>query len=146
MAKRKKNAAILFAVAACAAQIVLFRHMVRMEEAIPVRILWTVLAVVVTLPLHEAIHWIVMVLCGMKDARIEFARDPLGLPSLRAIARGNVSGAKRVIVFLAPFLLLTVLPDVLFCTAGQIHLFFFIMAVCNAAGSCFDLAEVLVKQ
>lgn len=125
--------------AACAVQIVLFGSKVDMSLPIAMRLLTALLTVAVTLPLHEAIHWVFMKLFGMKEARIEFAKDPLGLPSLRAVAKGQVSRPKWLVTLLAPFVLLTVVPDVIFCMVPQIALAFYLLALCNAAGCCFDL-------
>ena len=92
--------------------------------------------------LHEIIHCIFMKLFGLRGARIEIAKDPLGLPSLRAVAQGEVWGWKQIVIFLAPFMLLTVVPDLLFFLSDKVHFLFFIIAMCNAAGCCFDVAEV----
>lgn len=86
-----------------------------------------------------------MRLFGLKDARIGFGKDPLGMPSVRAVAGGTVSGWRRIIIFLAPFILLTVVPDILFFFSDRVPLLFFIMAMCNAAGCCFDAAEVMQR-
>ena len=136
---------ILWTVCACAIHILLFRSKLDISLPIPQRLAFAVLAVVATLPLHETLHWVCMKLLGMPHARIEFAKDPLGLPSLRAIAQGFVTGWKRIVLYLTPFLLLTVVPDILFLLNAQVHFLFFIMAMCNAAGCYFDLVAVLQK-
>ena len=97
----------------------------------------------VTLPLHELIHFLFMKIFRMEDVRIERAKDPLGLPSLRAIAKGEIPKWKRLIVFLAPLFILTIIPDIFFCFTDHVELIFVIIAMCNAAGCCFDFLAVL---
>lgn len=125
----------------CIIHMVLFSG--RTDQSLPVlqRLLLIIPAIVVTLALHEGIHCAFMKLLGLKHATIRFGRDPLGLPSLCATARGEVRGAKRVLILLAPFLLLTVVPDILFLLSGQVPFLPLVMAMCNAAGCYFDLAQ-----
>lgn len=139
---RNTVGAVLWLALSCVLHIVLFRS--KLDMSIPVirRLLYVVLAVVFTLPLHELIHCVFMKMTGMKSVRIEFARDPLGIPSLRASAQGEIRGKKRILVFLAPFILLTLVPDILFLLHERIPFLFFIMALCNAAGCCFDVADI----
>ncbi|MBP5432121.1 hypothetical protein, partial [Ruminococcus sp.] len=78
--------AVLWILMVCVLHIVLFRAKVNMDIPIIQRLLFVLAAVLVTLPLHELIHFLFMKIFRMEDARIERAKDPLGLPSLRAIA------------------------------------------------------------
>ncbi len=134
---------LLWFALSCALHIVLFRHKLDMDLPVIQRLLYAVAAIGITLPLHEVIHCLFMRLFGLKDARIETGRDPLGLPSLRAVARGEVRGWRRTVIYLSPFLLLTVVPDILFFLNDRIALPFFIVAVSNAAGCCYDLMEII---
>ena len=143
MAKKNLPVTITLIAVLCIAQIILFRSKVDLGFPIIYRLLLGLAAIVVTLPVHELIHWCFMRLFGLKDARIEFARDPLGLPSLRTIASGKLPRIRRIIVLLAPFVLLTVIPDIFFFLADKIVLFFFLVAICNAAGCCFDIMDAL---
>lgn len=139
---RKSISVFLWLILSCVFHIVLFRGKLDMNTPIVLRLFFVILAVVITLPLHEIIHCIFMKLFGLRGARIEIAKDPLGLPSLRAVAQGEVWGWKQIVIFLAPFMLLTVVPDLLFFLSDKVHFLFFIIAMCNAAGCCFDVAEV----
>lgn len=145
MDQKNRNTAglVLWVVLACAVHILLFRD--RLESDVPVitRLLYILLAIAVTLPLHEVIHWVFMKLSGLKDARIEFARDPQGIPSLRTVAGSRLHGGKWIVILLAPFLLLTVVPDIVFLLIGRIPLLIFIMIMCNAAGCSFDMMDVI---
>ena len=134
---------VLWILMVCILHIVLFRAKVNMDIPIIRRILFMIAAASVTLPLHELIHFLFMKIFRMQDARIERAKDPLGLPSLRAIAKGEIPGWKRRIIFLAPLFILTVIPDICFCFTDHVELIFVIIAMCNAAGCCFDFLAVL---
>lgn len=138
--------AVLWLAVTCMIHIVLFRSKLDMNTPILQRLLFVILAIMVTLPLHEIIHCVFMKLFGLKGARIEFAKDPMGFPSLHAIAQGEVHGWKRNIILLAPFILLTAAPDLLFCLNERVHFLLFIVAMCNAAGCYFDVADVINRQ
>ncbi len=143
---KQKNAnttgAVLWTVLSCAIHIALFRNKIDLSLPVISRLLFFILAVMITLPLHEIIHCVFMMAVGLKNARVRFGRDPLGIPSLRSVAGGEVHGSKRVIFLAAPFLLLTVIPDIIFFLSEKIFLLFFIMSVCNLAGCYFDLTDI----
>ena len=136
-------AVILWFSIMCIVHIVLFRAKVNLDIPIIQRILFVPAAALVTLPLHELIHFLFMKIFHMEDARIERAADPLGLPSLRATAKGEIPKWKRLIIFLAPLFILTIIPDIFFCFTDHVELIFVIIAMCNAAGCCFDFLAVL---
>ncbi len=136
-------AVILWFSIMCIVHIVLFRAKVNMDIPIIQRILFVLVAIMVTFPLHELIHFLFMKMFRMEDARIEKAKDPLGLPSLRAIAKGEISKWKRRIIFLAPFIIMTIIPDIIFYFTDHVALIFVIIAMCNAAGCCFDFLAAL---
>ena len=127
----------------CILHIVLFRAKVNMDIPIIERILFILAAALVTLPLHELIHFLFMKIFRMEGARIEKAKDPLGLPSLRATAKGETSRWKWLVILLAPLFTLTIIPDIIFCFLDHVELIFVIIATCNAAGCCFDILAAL---
>ena len=140
----KRNQLVLCLIAiACFVHVLVFRGKVNMDIPIVKRILFAILALAVTLPVHELIHFLLMNLFGAKDVKIEVAKDPLGFPSLRTIGRGELPAWKRIIVLLAPFFILTLVPDVLFLSMEKVEIFFFIVAMGNSAGCCFDIADVI---
>ncbi|MCQ2458017.1 MAG: metalloprotease family protein [Clostridia bacterium] len=147
MKQGNKNTAgaIIWLAVSCAVHMILFRGKLDMNIPVVTRILFAVITVAVTLPLHEMIHWVFMKLCGMKEVRISFGRDPLGIPSLRTSAQGEMHGWKRIITLLAPLLLLTAVPDILFFFSDRIRFPFFLAALCNAAGCYFDLTDVATE-
>lgn len=140
---RQRMGVIIWPAISCALHFVLFRSKLDTEMQMNSRLLFALLAIIITLPLHEVIHCVFMKLFGMKNARIEFARDPSGMPSLRAIAQGGIHGIKRAVMYAAPFLLLTVVPDIFFLLSDRVHFVFFIAAMCNSAGCYFDMVEAL---
>ena len=81
-------AVVLWVSVMCIVHIVLFRAKVNMDIPIVQRILLVIAAVMVTFPLHELIHFLFMKMFRMENTRIEKAKDPLGLPALRAVAEG----------------------------------------------------------
>ena len=144
--KRKTVFVAAYIAVACLAHIVLFRNKVNTDISVVIRLLSALAASAVTLLLHELIHGFFMKMLGMNNVKIQFAKDRTGLPSLRTAADGQLFGAKRILVLMAPFVLLTVIPDVIFCFLGSVELLFFIAAVCNAAGCCFDVMDALNIQ
>lgn len=136
-------AVILWVSVMCIVHIVLFRAKVNMDIPIVQRMLFVLAAIVVTFPLHELIHFLFMKMFRMENARIEKAKDPLGLPALRAAAEGEISKGKRRIILLAPLIMMTVIPDMIFCFTDHVALIFVIVAACNAAGCCFDFLAAL---
>ncbi len=141
--KTDLTASLVLIALSCILHVVIFRGKVDMNHSVIHRILSALLAIVIVIPVHEAIHWFSMRFFGMKDARIEMARDPFGLPSLRTIAGGKIENWKNNIILLAPFFLLTVIPDVIFLFSDRIAFVLFIAAVGNSAGCCFDLLAVI---
>lgn len=141
--KQDSRNAILWLIASCGIHIVLFRSKLDMGMPIALRLLFVILAVVITLPLHELIHCVFMRIFGLRNARIEFGRDPLGIPSLRSTANGEVRGWRRIVILLSPFVLLTLVPDLLFIMNERIHFLLFIAAMCNSAGCYFDAADAV---
>lgn len=142
---KNKVGALLWLVFSCTIHIILFREKLDMGTPISQRLLTVILAIAVTLPLHELIHGMLMKLFGMKRVRIEFAKDPSGVPSVRAIGQGEVPGWKRTVIFLTPLVLLTLLPDILMCLNERAPFLLFVVAMCNSAGCYFDLMEIFRK-
>lgn len=126
----------------CAVHVVLFRGEVNMDLPAVQRIAMAVLAVVCILFVHEGIHYIFMKLFFRGKVRLVFVRDKLGIPTPGVQAEGHATKGQKIIVWLAPFWFLTVLPDVIFMFSPGIHLFFFIVAIGNCAGCFYDVMDV----
>lgn len=141
--KRNSFAPILWMIFACTVHIVLFKTKVNFDYSIGQRILTAIIAIGFTLTVHELIHFIFMKIFYKGTVKIEFARDPLGVPALRTVAQGEAKKWQKVITFLAPFVVLTILLDIVFVFCNKIELLFFIISVCNSAGCWFDIVAAL---
>ena len=130
---------------ACAAHMVLFGARVDADLHLWQRLLSMIAAICVTLPLHELIHFILMKgFSGGRRVRIRLARSPIGLPTLVTVAEADFRPWQMILVYLAPFVLMTLLPDLVFAFAGSIPPVAFIAVVCNAAGCFYDLLDALI--
>lgn len=123
--------------------IVVFRGKLDTDISIIKRILSAILAIVFTLPAHEFIHCFFMKIFGLKDIRIETARDPLGFISLRTTASGKTYGWKNIGILLGPFMMLTIIPDVVFVFMNDVPFGLWIVSLANSAGCCFDLLALM---
>lgn len=122
----------------------LFIAKIDKDISLLMRIVSLFVAIIVILIGHEVIHYIFMRVFGGKNAKIEFAKDPIGIPGLRAIAYGEFERWQLVIIFMAPFCLLTLLLDIILAFTGKIMLGLFIIAVGNSVGCFFDIIDTLL--
>lgn len=99
-------------------------------------------AIAVILLFHELIHFAFMKIFYRGKVRLVFARDGLGLPTPGVSVEGSAKKWQEIIMRIAPFVFLTVLPDFLFAFASQVKLFFFIIALGNSAGCYFDIMDI----
>ena len=114
------------------------------DISLKIRIVSLFVAIIVILFGHEVIHFIFMRVFGCKNTKIEFAKDPIGIPGLRAIAYGEFKKWQLVIIFMAPFCLLTLLLDIILAFSEKIMLGLFIIAIGNSVGSFFDIIDTLL--
>jgi hypothetical protein len=133
---------IVWVSVSCIIHIFLFKRNVNDEYQLVQRVLIGIIAVVFTIPTHELIHYLFAVMFGKGKARIEFAKDPLGFPSLRTLFSERIIKWKQVVVFLAPFVFLTLLFDIVFALSARINLFCFIVSISNSAGCYFDFIGI----
>lgn len=127
------------------AHIVLFGAKVDTHLHLWQRLLSLITAVCITLPLHELIHYALMKLFSRGGSvRIRLAKSPVGLPTLVTVTEAAFRPWQMILIYLAPFVLMTLLPDLLFAFAGRIRQVFFLAAVCNAAGCFYDLFDALI--
>ena len=132
----------VWTVISCAVHILLFRGKVGMELPVLQRMLIAVVAVAFVLFVHEGIHLVFMKLFGLGKVKLIFARDKLGIPTPGVLAQKQGTKRQEIIMRLAPFVLLTLLPDILFAFYSGVHLLFFLMALANCAGCFYDLLVV----
>lgn len=128
----------------CGLHLLLFKSKVNYDIAAWKRILLLLLAILVSLPVHEFIHLVFMKVFSKGNAKIEFAKDPLGLPSLRAVFYGKITKVQRFIIFIAPLLFITIVLDIVFTFCGKIELLLFIIAICNSAGCYYDVIDAAI--
>ena len=128
----------------CGLHLLLFKSKINYDIAAWKRILLLLLAILVSLPVHELMHLLFMKVFSKGNAKIEFAKDPLGLPSLRAVLYDKVTKVQLFIIFIAPLLFITIVLDIIFIFCGKIELFLFIIAVCNSAGCYYDVIDAAI--
>lgn len=128
----------------CGLQLFLFKSKVHYDIAVWKRILLLIAAIIVSLPLHELIHFVFMKVFSKGNVKIEFAKDPLGIPGLRAVFFDDVTKIQKLIIFIAPLFFITIVLDILFLFCRTIELLFFIMAMCNAAGCYYDVIDAII--
>ena len=112
--------------------------------AIWVRLIYVILAIVITLPLHELCHYVFLMIFSKGKAKIGFGIDPAGLPGLKTSVNGVLTWRQKVIGFLAPLVFITIIPDIIFMFSENIYLFFFIMSMCNVAGCYYDVIDSVI--
>lgn len=142
--KMKANSAAfaLWVLLTCGAHILLFRGKVSMAQPIWQRLILAAAALGLVLLVHELIHALFMkVLIGGR-VRLIFAKDKLGMPTPGVLAEKRGTKGQEAVMRLAPFALMTLLPDVIFCFLPGVELFFFIVALANCAGCFYDILDV----
>ena len=128
----------------CGLHLLLFKTRVNYDIAVWKRIFLLIVAIIVSLPVHELIHFVFMKLFSKENAKIEFAKDPLGIPSLRAILHDKVTKVQQFIIFIAPLFFITIVLDIIFIFCGQIEFLIFIIAMCNSAGCYYDVIDAAI--
>ncbi len=143
--KTNPYALIIWVVFSCVVHIVLFKAKVNFDYPVWQRLLITIVVACLTLLLHELIHFIFVKVVSNSDAKIRFAKDPLGLPSMGVFfCQDEMTKWQRIVIYVAPFALLTVLVDVIFVFCSDIEFLFFIISVCNSAGCFYDICDALI--
>lgn len=142
--KTNPFASIIWLALSCVVHIVLFRSKVDFDYPIWQRILTMIIALCVTFLIHELLHFVFMKMFCKGSVKISIIKSPLGLPTLGTVAQGEMQKWQWVIIYLAPFVFLTILLDVILAFCVKIELIFFIIAVCNSAGCFYDIVEALI--
>ena len=107
------------------------------------RRIWVIAALVFVFAAHELAHALTAsVLCGCK-IQIKLMKDPVGIPALASLFPENAGRGKRIAIYLAPILLLTVVPTLILVFAWR-HLFLFYIAMLNCVGAFFDIIDILI--
>ena len=145
--KTSQAGMLIWTVAVAALHILVFKKMIDMEIPVWARALMPLGAVLITLPLHELIHFVFMKMFYRGKVVIETGKDPNGLPGLRTRPDEDffVTTKKwqRAVCWLAPLFLLTVCVDIAIPFAGKAGLALLVIAVANCAGCYYDVFDVL---
>lgn len=114
--------------------------------SLPRRIVTVIVAVVITIPSHEIIHAIVMKLFskGKVTIKLKPIKLKVGGFGFRTVLQGDLKKWQKFIMFISPFLVLTVLPASIICLLGRYSLFFYFVAVANFAGAYFDILDAIL--
>ncbi|GEM_PF-6620312 len=100
-------------------------------------------AIVFTLTLHELIHFFMARVLCEKKPHIKISRDLMGIPAPVTFFDGSASAPRKIIIWLAPLVLMTVGLDIAFIFMPKITLFLLIVAGSNLAGCFYDILDVL---
>lgn len=112
--------------------------------AIWLRIIYVILAIAITLPLHELCHYVLWAIFSKGKVKIEFGIDPVGAPGIKTSVHAALTWKQKLIGFMAPLFFLTIIPDFIFMFSENINLFFFIVSTCNAAGCYYDVLDSVI--
>lgn len=84
-----------------------------------------------------------MKLFGKSSVRICVMKSPLGLPTLGTVAQWMFNKWQSVIIYLSPFVWLTLLVDAALIFCQQAELIFLVVPICNCAGCFYDIVDTL---
>ena len=140
--KASSVAFFLWVIITCGIHILLFRHKVSLDLPVWQRLALAAAAIGIILLLHELTHAVFMKLLLRGRVRLIFAKDKMGIPMLGVLAEKRGTREQEIILRLAPFVLLTLLPDAMFFFRADIELFFFVLAIGNCAGCFYDIMDV----
>ena len=123
--------------------VIIYKSKIEVVEIL-VRIIYAILAIVITLPLHELCHYVLWTIFSKGKAKIELGIDPAGVPGLKTSVHAALTWKQKLIGFMAPLFFLTIIPDIIFMFSENIYLFFFIMSMINAAGCYYDVLDTVI--
>lgn len=144
--KLKTNplAYIVWIILSCAVHILLLKSKINFDYQVLHRIITGIIAVCFTLPAHELLHFIFMKMFCKDDVKIKILKSPIGLPTLATVSEGKFQKWQSVIIYLAPFVCLTILFDIVFLFCSKAELIFFVISLCNCAGCFYDIVDALI--
>lgn len=144
--KNKSLNSIAWLIFSCVVHIVLFRSKVMIDYQVRQRILLMIIALGVVFPTHEFLHFLFAKVFCKGKVKITIVKSPIGLPTIGVITQGYLQKWQLFIFRLAPFVILTVVPDVIFLFCTRVELLFFIVSLANCVGSFYDIAETLTGK
>lgn len=137
-------ASLVWTLLLCAVHIVIFKSKISADYQVWQRLLSMLAAVCITLPIHELLHFVFVKLFYKGDVRIKIIKSPIGLPTLGTVTDGKFQKWQLVIIYLAPFVFLTLIIDAIMIFCTEVWLLFFIVPMCNSAGCFYDILEMLI--
>lgn len=114
--------------------------------SLPRRIVTVIAAIVITIPSHEIIHAIAMKLFSKGKVTIKLKPIKLNVGGFgfMTVLQGTLKKWQTFIVYISPFLVLTMLPVSIICILGRYSFFFYLVAVANCAGAYFDFLDAIL--
>lgn len=134
---------IVWLTLSCIVHILLFKSKVNFDYQVLHRIITVIIAVCFTLPMHELLHFVFMKMFCKGSVKIQIIKSPIGLPTLGTVAQGEFQKWQLVIIYLAPFVCLTILFDIVYLFCPKVELIFFVVSLCNSAGCFYDIIDAL---
>ena len=144
--KNKSVASIVWLIISCVVHIVLFKSKVNVDYQVWQRVLIMIIALGLVFPIHELIHFAFAKVFSKDKVKIAIVKSPIGLPTIGVITQGDFQKWQLFIFRLAPFVILTVVLDVIFVFCTEVELMFFIASLANCVGSFYDIVETLTAK
>lgn len=142
----KSVANVIWLFFSCVVHIALFYSKVNIDYQIWQRILIMIIALGLVFPIHELLHFAFAKVFCKDKVKITIIKSPIGLPTGGVTAQGNFKKWQLFVFRLAPFVILTVVLDVIFVFCTKVELIFFIVSLANCVGSFYDIAETLTAK
>ena len=142
--KTNPYASIVWLLFSCVVHIFLFKEKVNVDNQIWHRILIMIIALCLVFPMHELLHFVFAKMVSKGKVKIGIVKSPIGLPTFGVTAQGEFQKWQLVIFYLAPFVVLTVILDVIFVFCIKVELLFFVVSLSNCVGSFYDIVETLI--
>lgn len=144
--RNKVVASVVWLAVSCVVHIVLFQSKVNNDYQVWQRILLMIIALGLVFLLHELIHFAFAKVFCKDKVKITIVKSPIGMPTIGVITQGKFRKWQLVIFRFAPFVILTVVLDVIFAFCTKVELMFFIVSTANCVGSFYDIVETLTVK
>ena len=141
--KNKSIASIVWLIFSCVVHTALFKSKVNFDYQIRQRILIMIIALGMVFLIHELLHFIFAKIFCKGKVKITIVKSPIGLPTIGVITQGSFQRWQLFVFRLAPFVILTVVLDVIFMFSTKVELIFYIVSLANCVGGFYDIFETL---
>lgn len=141
--KNKSIVSIVWLIFSCVVHTALFKSKVNFDYQIRQRILIMIIALGMIFLIHELLHFIFAKIFCKGKVKITIVKSPIGLPTIGVITQGSFQRWQLFVFRLAPFVILTVVLDVIFMFSTKVELIFYIVSLANCVGSFYDIFETL---